>query len=662
MAYAGCSVINGRGKGIVVNTGKNTELGKIAENVLNTEDTKSPLVMKMEKFSKQISIAFIVFAAFLAMVLYLKNYEIKEIFSVVVALTISAIPEGLTIAMTIVLSIASTKMAKRNVIIKKLNSVESLGSCTVIATDKTGTLTANEQTAKKIILPNRKEAYVRGIGYNDVGEIKSDDNISKEIKEICMMGVINNEATLKFENGKWTHLGDAIDTAFLALGMKAEVKDTPNVNYKIVYEPELKYSAVFFEDKNEVYVTAKGAPDKIIEFCEYMDIDGKDEKIDKTIIMAQNNSLASEGYRVIGIARLRNNALNKKQEYNESDINKLTFLGLIGFIDPIRDGVEDAARMCKNAGIKTIMITGDQKNTAEAIGKKINISKIYSRVTPMEKLEIVNNLKAEGELVAVTGDGVNDVPALKAANIGVAMGSGTDIAKETGNMIITDDNFSTIVKGVEEGRKAYNNIRKVIYLLLSTGFSEIILFVFSIIFNLPIPLTAIQLLWLNLITNGIQGDALAFEKDDENVLKEKVKKQTIFDKLMIKEIAISSIMMAAIEFIFYVYLLKIRKTEIILARSYLLKLMVFMENIQIFNCRSEKKSVFKVPGENNRFLIISIILTLCIQTLIVRVPELSGFFGLKTIEMTKIGALFLLTIPIIIVMEIFKKTRNVNIL
>ena len=662
MAYAGCSVINGRGKGIVVNTGKNTELGKIAENVLNTEDTKSPLVMKMEKFSKQISIAFIVFAAFLAMVLYLKNYEIKEIFSVVVALTISAIPEGLTIAMTIVLSIASTKMAKRNVIIKKLNSVESLGSCTVIATDKTGTLTANEQTAKKIILPNKKEAYVRGIGYNDVGEIKSDDNISKEIKEICMMGVINNEATLKFENGKWTHLGDAIDTAFLALGMKAEVKDTPNVNYKIVYEPELKYSAVFFEDKNEVYVTAKGAPDKIIEFCEYMDIDGKDEKIDKTIIMAQNNSLASEGYRVIGIARLRNSVLNKKQEYNESDINKLTFLGLIGFTDPIRDGVEDAARMCKNAGIKTIMITGDQKNTAEAIGKKINISKIYSRVTPMEKLEIVNNLKAEGELVAVTGDGVNDVPALKSANIGVAMGSGTDIAKETGNMIITDDNFSTIVKGVEEGRKAYNNIRKVIYLLLSTGFSEIILFVFSIIFNLPIPLTAIQLLWLNLITNGIQGDALAFEKDDENVLKEKVKKQTIFDKLMIKEIAISSIMMAAIEFIFYVYLLKIRKTEIILARSYLLTLMVFMENIQIFNCRSEKKSVFKVPGENNRFLIISIILTLCIQTLIVRVPELSGFFGLKTIEMTKIGALFLLTIPIIIVMEIFKKTRNVNIL
>lgn len=662
MAYAGCSVINGRGKGIVVNTGKNTELGKIAENVLNTEDTKSPLVMKMEKFSKQISIAFIIFAAFLAMVLYLKNYEIKEIFSVVVALTISAIPEGLTIAMTIVLSIASTKMAKRNVIIKKLNSVESLGSCTVIATDKTGTLTANEQTAKKIILPNRKEAYVRGIGYNDVGEIKSDDNISKEIKEICMMGVINNEATLKFENGKWTHLGDAIDTAFLALGMKAEVKDTPNVNYKIVYEPELKYSAVFFEDKNEVYVTAKGAPDKIIEFCEYMDIDGKDEKIDKTIIMAQNNSLASEGYRVIGIARLRNNALNKKKEYNESDINKLTFLGLIGFIDPIRDGVEDAARMCKNAGIKTIMITGDQKNTAEAIGKKINISKIYSRVTPMEKLEIVNNLKAEGELVAVTGDGVNDVPALKSANIGVAMGSGTDIAKETGNMIITDDNFSTIVKGVEEGRKAYNNIRKVIYLLLSTGFSEIILFVFSIIFNLPIPLTAIQLLWLNLITNGIQGDALAFEKDDENVLKEKVKKQTIFDKLMIKEIAISSIMMAAIEFIFYVYLLKIRKTEIVLTRSYLLTLMVFMENIQIFNCRSERKSAFKVPGENNRFLIISIILTLCVQILIVRVPELSNFFGLRTIEIIKIGALFLLTIPIIIAMEIFKKTRNVNIL
>ena len=627
----------------------------MAENVLQTEDTKSPLEIKLTKFSKQISVGFIILAIALAIILYLKNYEISEIFSAVIALTISAIPEGLTIAMTIVLSIASNKMAKKHVIIKKLNSVESLGSCTVIATDKTGTLTANEQTAKKIIFPSEKTAYIRGIGYNDVGEIKYDGNLAKEIKNISLMGTINNEASLKLENHKWVHTGDAIDSAFLALGLKASIGAVPKVEYRIAYEPALKYSAVFFRQKNDIKVTVKGAPEKILDFCEYMDVDGVNEKIDKRKIIYQNNLLAGEGFRVIGLAELRQNSLEQKQVYEENDIKGLTFLGLVGFIDPIREDVEEAVQMCKNAGIKTIMITGDQKKTAEAIGKKLGINKIYSRVTPMEKLEIVNNLKANDEFVAVTGDGVNDVPALKAANIGVAMGSGTDIAKDTGNMIITDDNFSTIVKGVEEGRKAYNNIRKVIYLLLSTGFSEIILFVLSIIFNLPIPLLAIQLLWLNLITNGVQGDALAFEEDKENVLNKKIKKQKIFDNLMIKEITISAIIMSVIEFLFYVYLYKIKNLDIVLVRSYLLTFMVFMENIQIFNCRSESISMFKISGTNNRFLIISIIITLCIQAIIVRIPEAAGFFGLTTIPIQNIGMLFGGTIPLIVGMEIFKK-------
>ena len=655
IAFAGTVVTNGRGKGVVIGVGKDTEFGKVAENVLQTEDTNSPLEIKLSKFSRQISIGFIILAIILAIILYLKSYEISEIFSAVIALTISAIPEGLTIAMTIVLSIASNKMARKNVIIKKLNSVESLGSCTVIATDKTGTLTANEQTAKKIIFPSNKTAYVKGIGYNDVGEIKYEGNLVNEIKTISLMGMINNEASLKLENHKWSHTGDAIDTAFLALGLKASINDVPKAEYRIAYEPAQKYSAVFFKQKDKMTVTVKGAPEKILDFCEYMNIDGENQKIDRQKILYQNNQLAGEGFRVIGVAKLKESNLEVKKEYDENDIKGLTFLGLVGFIDPIREDVEEAVQMCKNAGIKTIMITGDQKNTAEAIGKKLGINKIYSRVTPMEKLEIVNNLKAGDEFVAVTGDGVNDVPALKAANIGVAMGSGTDIAKDTGNMIITDDNFSTIVKGVEEGRRAYNNIRKVIYLLLSTGFSEIILFVLSIIFNFPIPLLAIQLLWLNLITNGIQGDALAFEEDKEDVLNKKVKKQKIFDKLMIKEITISAIIMSVIEFIFYVYLYKIKNLDIVIVRSYLLTLMVFIENIQIFNCRSERISMFKIPGSNNRFLIISIIITLCIQVLIVRIPETSNFFGLTTIPIENIGMLFLGTIPLIIGMELFKK-------
>lgn len=658
MAFAGTVVTNGRGKGVVIATGKNTEFGKVAENVLYAENTKSPLTIKIDKFSKQISIGFIFLAIVLAVVLYLKNYAISEIFSAVIALTISAIPEGLSIAMTIVLSIASTKMARKNVIIKKLNSVESLGSCSVIATDKTGTLTANEQTAKKIILPSNETAYVRGTGYNDIGQIEYEGNIANEIRDLSLMGTINNEATLKIEDNKWIHTGDAIDTAFLALGLKASVKNKAKLVYRIAYEPVLKYSAVFFEENGKVYVTVKGAPEKILDFCEYMNINGKVEMLDKSRILRQNENLANEGYRVIGVARLKEKEIKNMQEYKEEDIKGLTFLGLVGFIDPIREGVPEAVDMCRKAGIKTIMITGDQKNTAEAIGKKLNINKIYSRVTPMEKLEIVNNLKASDEFVAVTGDGVNDVPALKAANIGVAMGSGTDIAKDTGDMIITDDNFSSIIKGVEEGRRAYNNIRKVIYLLLSTGFSEIILFVLAIIFNLPIPLVAIQLLWLNLITNGVQGDALAFEKDKEDVLSKKVKKQKIFDKLMINEILVSAITMSVIEFIFYFYLFKIKNLDIVLVRTYLLTLMVIIENIQIFNCRSERLSIFKITGSNNRFLMISIIITLCLQVIIVRSQEMANVFNLTTISIENIGALFLLAIPVLVVMEIFKKVNK----
>ena len=658
MAFAGTVVTNGRGKGVVIATGKNTEFGKVAENVLYAENTKSPLTIKIDKFSKQISIGFIFLAIVLAVVLYLKNYAISEIFSAVIALTISAIPEGLSIAMTIVLSIASTKMARKNVIIKKLNSVESLGSCSVIATDKTGTLTANEQTAKKIILPSNETAYVRGTGYNDIGQIEYEGNIANEIRDLSLMGTINNEATLKIEDNKWIHTGDAIDTAFLALGLKASVKNKAKLVYRIAYEPVLKYSAVFFEENGKVYVTVKGAPEKILDFCEYMNINGKVEMLDKSRILRQNENLANEGYRVIGVARLKEKEIKNMQEYKEEDIKGLTFLGLVGFIDPIREGVPEAVDMCRKAGIKTIMITGDQKNTAEAIGKKLNINKIYSRVTPMEKLEIVNNLKASDEFVAVTGDGVNDVPALKAANIGVAMGSGTDIAKDTGDMIITDDNFSSIIKGVEEGRRAYNNIRKVIYLLLSTGFSEIILFVLAIIFNLPIPLVAIQLLWLNLITNGVQGDALAFEKDKEDVLSKKVKKQKIFDKLMINEILVSAITMSVIEFIFYFYLYKIKNLDIVLVRTYLLTLMVIIENIQIFNCRSERLSIFKITGSNNRFLMISIIITLCLQVIIVRSQEMANVFNLTTISIENIGALFLLAIPVLVVMEIFKKVNK----
>ena len=661
IAYAGTIVTSGRGKGVVIAVAKNTEFGKVADTVLVSKEAESPLVVRLGKFTKQISIGFVILAIVLSIILYLKGTTISEIFSTVVALTVSTIPEGLTIAVTIILSIASSKMAKKNVIVKKLNAVESLGSCNRIATDKTGTLTVNEQTAKKVVLPNGDSAYVKGVGYNDLGEVDFDENVldstKNQIIEIAKLGMMNNEAHLSLKNGKWIHHGDAIDTAFLALGYKLELTKNEDIIGMIPYESKNKYSGVFYKENDKYFVSIKGAIEKVLEFCDTMDMGDKIVNIDKEKLIEQTEKVSADGFRVIAVAKGENKTFVKKEKYMQNDIPKLTFMGIVAFVDPIREDVIEAIEECKTAGIKVSMITGDNKITADAIAKRLGIEDVHARVSPMEKLEIVEKFKNEGDFIAVTGDGVNDTPALKAANIGIAMGSGTDIAKETGNMIIADDNFSNIVKGIEEGRRAYNNIRKVIYLLLSTGFSEIILFILTIFLGLPIPLLAIQLLWLNLISNGIQSNALAFEKDIEDVMKKKVKSkdEKIFNKLLISEIAISALSMAIIELILYVYLLKVKNYDMTLIRTILLTLMVFIENIHIFNCRSEKISAFKIPESNNRFLILSIIITTIIQIIIVSSRPLANLLNLTTLTNSQIVFLLLLAIPIIIIMELYKK-------
>lgn len=666
IAYAGSIVTKGRGVGIVFAVAKNTEFGRVADKVLVSHETKSPLVIRMEKFTKQISIVFILLASILSLFLFSKGYAISDIFSTVVALTVSAIPEGLSIAMTIVLSLSSARMAKRHVIVKKLNAVESLGSCSRIATDKTGTLTANEQTAKKIVLPNGCVSYAKGIGYNDIGEIEFDNGTSEaskmQVQEIAYLGLLNNEASLSIQNGKWIHHGDAIDTAFLALAYKLDVTKKDEILQRIPYESKQRYSAVVYEQNHDRLVTVKGATEKVLEFCDSMYLEEKPEPLDSQKIMQQANTLSNEGFRVIAIAKGLQSTEQQYEKFSVSSIPPLTFVGMVAFVDPIREDVVEAIQTCKKAGIKISMLTGDHLLTANAIANRLEIDDVHARVSPMDKLEIVENYKEQGDFIAVTGDGVNDTPALKAANIGIAMGSGTDIAKETGNMILADDNFSSIVNGIEEGRRTYNNIRKVIYLLLSTGFSEIILFVFSIFFNLPIPLIAIQLLWLNLISNGIQGDALAFEKDTEDVMHKKVKKkeEKIFNKLMMSEIFLSSFVMAVVEFILYMYLLQVKHYDISLVRTYLLTFMVFMENVHIFNCRSESKSIFQISISNNKFLMYSILVTTLIQIFIVTTPHFSAFFQLTTLTIGQIGFLLLLTIPVILVMEVFKMVRRMH--
>ena len=461
MIFSGTSVVTGRAKAIVVSIGLATEIGKIANSINNTEDEKSPLTIRVEKFSKQISMLVLVIAIIITIISIVKGIPHNEIFLSVVALAVSAMPEGLPLALTMALTIGSNKMAKQNVIVRKLNAVESLGSCTAIASDKTGTLTVNEQTAKRIILPNETQYEVTGTGYELKGNVIGEN--LEYAKEISLYGVLNNEASI--DNGK--RIGDSIDLAFLVLGKKLNI-DTKDIKIleTIPYESENKYSAVFYEMGGDCYCTVKGSLEKVKEFCNKVNL--IDENIHTKTLDKQNENLAKDGYRVIALA---NGKIKKQDKYTEKDIEKLTFMGMVGFIDPIRKEAIGAIKECKNAGIKVLMITGDHPLTAFSIAKDLELTQdenevtngkevaeyldkgekefdefvkskcIFTRVTPLQKLEIIESLKRQGEFVAVTGDGVNDAPALKSANIGIAMGSGTDIARETADMIVVDDNF-----------------------------------------------------------------------------------------------------------------------------------------------------------------------------------------------------------------------------
>ena len=679
MLFAGTSVITGRAEAIVVETGSNTEIGKIADKVIQTKEEKSPLTIRMDKFSKQISIFIVIVAILLTFVLYVKGYDFNNIFLLVISLSVSSMPEGLPLALTMALTIASNRMATKNVIVKKLNSVESLGSCTVIASDKTGTLTINEQTAKKIVLPDNSIYEISGIGYNNSGEV-----VGKELDGatyIGKLGVINNEALLEYRNDEWVHFGDSIDIAFLALGEKLKINiENVDVIANIPYESENKYSAVFYEENDNYFCTVKGSLEKVCSFCKTM---GKGfDELDYELLQRQNADLAQQGYRVIALA---NGKIDSSSEYNEEDIKNLNFVGLVAFIDPIREEVKDSLIEANNAGIKVVMITGDHPLTAYSIAKELNLvnsydevatgeeietylkkskfefdefiktKKVFSRVTPIDKLEIVESYKRQGEFVAVTGDGVNDAPALKSANIGIAMGSGTDVAKETASMIIIDDNFKSIVAGIKEGRNAYSNIRKVSYMLLSCGIAEVLFFMLSIIFELPMPLLAIQLLWLNVVTDGLQDFALSFEKAEKGIMKQQPRdtKESLFNKELISEVLVAGIFIGVLVFAVWLYLIKEVGMDVNVARGYIMALMVFIQNMHVSNCRSERESLFKIKL-NNPLIIFSIVGSIILQIIVMEVPFLSSLLKTKSIPILHLIYLFDLSLIILLAIEVSK--------
>lgn len=680
MLFAGTTITTGRALAIVTKIGIQTEVGKIADKVANAKDEKSPLTIRMDKFSRQISLLIIVIAIIITILLFYKGVEGKEIFLSVIALSVSAMPEGLPLALTMALTITSNKMIKKNCLVKKLNSVESLGSCTYIASDKTGTLTVNEQTAKQIVLPNYKSFDVTGTGYNFDGEIKVDNKTDEElVKEVATLGYINNEAGLEKEDDGYTYFGDSIDIAFKALGKKAKVDVSGYETIGMIpYESENKYSAVFYNLGQETYASVKGSLEVVLDFC-------KNTSLEKENIKKQNEELAKEGYRVIALASGKLSNFKLKEDYDKNDIETLEFKGLVAFIDPVRKDVKNSINECIKAGINVIMITGDHPLTAYKIAKDLKLcdsydevatgddvqmmlekgedefdkfvkcKKVFSRVTPMDKLKIVESLKRTGEFVAVTGDGVNDAPALKSANIGIAMGSGTDVAKETADMIVLDDSFSSIVSGVKEGRGAYSNIRKVSYMLLSCGLAEVLFFCLSIFFDLPMPLVAIQLLWLNIVTDGLQDFALSFEPTEDKVMEEKPRKtsDSLFNKELLIEVLISGLTMGIIVFIVWNNLLK-GGTNVSVARGYIMAIMVFMQNIHVLNCRSEKTSAFKISLKKNLWVPVVIIGSIILQIIVMENDVLSNFLKTSSVPFAEMLKLLGFSLIILLVVEIYK--------
>ena len=696
MAFAGSMVQRGRGRGIVVSTGLNTELGAIAQSVLNKPSAKAPLLIRMERFTHWVAILVAVAAIIMAIVAFYQGMHLSEIFLLAVALAVSAIPEGLPVALTVALAIGMRRMAKRNVIVRRLLAVESLGSCTFIATDKTGTLTINQLTVQRIVLPMQEMVEVTGSAIDPQGEIKFPTEPNSEqqalLNRLCLSSVLCNEASLGHKDGGWVHQGDAVDVAILVMAHKAGFnRNEALVEHEekaiLPFESEHMYSASLNRSGESWTAHVKGACEKVFSMCETMATQSGDVPITQDALMQQAHQLAQQGFRVLAIAS-GEVMLEENAEFQEHQLSGLTLLGLVGMMDPLREEAADAIQRCRQAGIEVAMVTGDHPATALSIARQLKLAdseskivtgqqlkqaqsdlqidaltakgRVFARIEPQQKLQIVESLQRNGHFVAVSGDGANDAPALRAAHVGVAMGlSGTDVARETADLIITDDNFSSIVSGVEEGRIAYANVRNVIFLLISTGMAELVLFTLSLMAGMPLPLLAVQLLWLNLVTNGIQDVALAFEpaRGNELSVPPRPPKDRIFNRIMIERVLLSAFLMGCVAFVVFSWMMNQGYT-VEQARNETLLLMVLFENIHVFNSRSETLSAFSQNPLRNPVLLFGTLAAQGIHIAAMYVPWINDVLGIAPVSFEQWLHLLAIALSVLMIMELHKLVKK----
>ncbi|VVB53107.1 Potassium-transporting ATPase ATP-binding subunit [uncultured archaeon] len=664
MVYMGTIATYGRGVAVVVATGMETEMGRIAGLVESVVEEATPLQQRLDGLAKQIGVATLVVCAVVFTVGWLSGKPALEMFMESVSLAVAAVPEGLPATITITLALGVQRMVKRNAVLRKLPAVETLGAATVIASDKTGTLTQNEMTVRQARTLARNYE-VSGDGYAPVGEFTEGGRVAdvKSDSDLVLMlraAVLCNDATLRKESGRWAIEGDPTEAALVVLAGKGGVlqdvrKEAVRVK-EVPFDGARKRMTTVHKEFGVSVAYVKGAPEVLLPLCKRAQKNGKEtafSEAQKKKVLLEAEDMAGRALRVLAFAYKKIPEGEKGKNLEED----LVYIGIVGMMDPPRPEVAEAVARCKAAGIRPIIITGDHPLTAKAVAKEIGLEtkgvlsgveldalseaelhkkvlevSVYARVSPEHKLRIIHALKKHGHIVAMTGDGVNDAPALKRADIGVAMGiTGTDVSKEASDMVLTDDNFASIVAAVEEGRMIYANIRKFILFLLSSNVGEILIIFFGILlgvrYNWPLPLMPIQLLWVNLVTDGLPALALAVDPPDGDVMKKppRRKNEDVISRTMLKD-------MLVVGLVFTVGTLWVLSSEAVngdvKAQAMAFTTLVVFEMFNVFNCRSESGSVLSLRGLlGNKYLLAAVGSSMLLQCTVIYVPTLQPVFS-----------------------------------
>lgn len=704
MSFSSSIVSYGRGMGIVVATGINTEIGKIAHTIASYQDEMTPLQKKLAHLSKTLGIIVIAVCALVFGVGFMRQMEVFEIFMISVSLAVAAIPEGLPAIVTIVLSLGMGRMAQKNAIVKKLLAVETLGTTTVICSDKTGTLTQNQMTVTNVFT-DMKDIKVSGTGYEPRGEFlyNAQDDVAQNenLRFLLKMSILNNDAKLNFIDGKYSIVGDPTEGSLVTLAGKLgyEKEAMNNAHERIAeipFDSDRKMMSTFHKDvrENKVLSFTKGAPDVILENCDKILIDNKAVDLTPEIrkqIEDKNFEFSRQALRVLAFAYNEFDVLPAKLDSEHVERN-MVLVGLLGMIDPPRDEVRDAIAECKTAGIIPIMITGDHVETAFAIardlkivenredammGKELNnltheqirevvkTKRVFARVSPQNKVQIVSALKDNGHIAAMTGDGVNDAPAIKKSDIGIAMGiTGTDVAKNTAEVILTDDNFATIVAAVKEGRIIYANIKKFVAFLLSCNIAEIMIVLLSILFGLPVPLIPIQLLWLNLVTDSFPALALGVEAGEDNIMEINPRdpKEPILDRGSAIGLILQSVAITISTLSVFIISLYMEGTGMEMnheyARSMAFVTLICAELFRSYSIRNTHQTLWEIGVFSNKMLVWGTMLSFALTLIVVYIPFLANIFGTMPLSVRDWVIILPFSLLPLILGEVFKLVRR----